>query len=438
MPSVFPQVSQTPTSGEGIWTCIGTRSGHTDGGDVVMSGETILIMDDRRENIVFLANDILKPQGYNVITAMDGQKGLQKALEEKPDLIITDLKMPKMTGLEVIAALRERGEDIPIILTTFHGSEQIAIEAFRLGVKDYVIKPFDVEQMEQAIEGALAEGRQLRRVRQEKEEPSQDLDRTHDQLKRRVKELQVLSGIGRTVTALRDLDVLSNHIVEAARYLTGAEEGFLLLIDEETGELYMRAAQGMEDKVSRDFHQKVNDSPVGQVVHTGRLIRLGRNQGRRKHEVFTGYLVKSLLNVPLRVQGKVIGVLGVDNLTVDQSFTENDCYLLSTLADYAAIAIENAGVYNAMEQKTKELALLQNQQKKEGQQREEDVHNLAQRLQTQEKQIRQRQQEIESLRQQLHSLASVAEQVAEKLRLQEEEMKTLRESWRNYRKTPTE
>ena len=115
-----------------------------------MSSETILIMDDRRENIVFLANNILKPQGYNVITAMDGQKGLQKALEEKPDLIITDLKMPKMTGLEVIAALRERGEDIPIILTTFHGSEQIAIDAFRLGVKDYVIKPFDVEQMEQA------------------------------------------------------------------------------------------------------------------------------------------------------------------------------------------------------------------------------------------------------------------------------------------------
>ena len=102
--------------------------------------QKVLIIDDRREIIVFLANNILKPKGYDIITAMDGEKGLHKALEEKPDLIIMDLRMPKMNGLEVLAALREEQCHIPVILTTFHGSESVVVEAFRLGIKDYIIK----------------------------------------------------------------------------------------------------------------------------------------------------------------------------------------------------------------------------------------------------------------------------------------------------------
>ena len=107
-----------------------------------MSKGKILIIDDRRENIVFLANNILKPEGYEVITAMDGEKGLQKALTEKPDLIIADIKMPKIDGLELLKTLRAKGVIIPVIFTTFHGSERTAIEAFRLGASDYLIKPY--------------------------------------------------------------------------------------------------------------------------------------------------------------------------------------------------------------------------------------------------------------------------------------------------------
>jgi DNA-binding NtrC family response regulator len=128
--------------------------------------QTILIVDDRRENIVFLANSILKPKGYDIITAMDGEKALHKALEEKPDLIIIDLKMPKMDGLEVLSALREEQCPIPVILTTFHGSESVAVEAFRLGVKDYIIKPYTVEAIEEALERVLEEGRAEEKVQQ--------------------------------------------------------------------------------------------------------------------------------------------------------------------------------------------------------------------------------------------------------------------------------
>ena len=116
----------------------------------------VLIIEDRRENIVFLANNIFRPKGFEIITAMDGETGLRKALEESPNLIITDLNLPKMHGLDILADLQDRGAHIPAIVMTFHGSEETVIRAFRLGAKDYLIKPFKVEEVEAAIERALA------------------------------------------------------------------------------------------------------------------------------------------------------------------------------------------------------------------------------------------------------------------------------------------
>lgn len=115
----------------------------------------VLIIEDRRENIVFIANNILKPEGYIVITARDGKVGLEKAQSEKPDLIITDLKLPQLGGLEVMEKLLELDIHIPTIVMTFHGTEETAKQALRLGAKDYLIKPFTIDEMYEALERAF-------------------------------------------------------------------------------------------------------------------------------------------------------------------------------------------------------------------------------------------------------------------------------------------
>ncbi len=115
----------------------------------------ILIIEDRRENIVFIANNILKPKGFKIITARDGQVGVAKAEAEMPDLIITDIKLPKMSGLEVLEQLREKRILIPAIVMTFHGTEETAVKALRLGARDYLIKPFTIEEMETALDRAF-------------------------------------------------------------------------------------------------------------------------------------------------------------------------------------------------------------------------------------------------------------------------------------------
>src|SRR4030042_6723333 len=120
-----------------------------------MGGECGLVVDDSRENVKFLCSYILEPNGYKTLTANEGEQGLRYALSEDLDLMIIDLKMPKLTGLQVMEKLKEKGRDLPVILMTFYGSEETAIQAFRLGAKDYLIKPFTATEALEAIERAL-------------------------------------------------------------------------------------------------------------------------------------------------------------------------------------------------------------------------------------------------------------------------------------------
>jgi len=169
---------------------------------------------------------------------------------------------------------------------------------------------------------------------------------------------EVLGRVGRALTSVLELDRVLKRVVEAAVELTGAEEGSVLLVDKDTGELYMRAAQNFDDEFVRTFRLPVQDSLAGKVLRDGQYILINQDQ---THKIKTAYLVRSLLYVPLKVGNQVIGVLGVDNREKDQMLSENHVVWISTLADYAAIAIENASMYShSVAEQTKLETILDN------------------------------------------------------------------------------
>jgi signal transduction histidine kinase/DNA-binding response OmpR family regulator len=306
-----------------------------------VAGETVLVADDRSDNVDFLRQYVLEPNGYRVRSGIDGREALSIALKEDVDLVISDLVMPNLNGLELMEELRKAGKEIPTILMTFHGSEETAVNAFRLGARDYIIKPFTVEEMTEAIDRALAEAR----LRRERDELTQHLLQANRQLEQNIKELRILYGLGRSVTSLLDLELVLNRVVEAAVYLTGAEEGSLMLIDEESGDLYMRAARGIGEKHARGFRVRVEDSIAGRVLRTGEPIALGGTRQDDVYKVKTDYFVKALLNVPLKVGDEVIGVLAVNNRDAARAFGSRHLRMLMALAIYASISIYNARLY---------------------------------------------------------------------------------------------
>jgi len=136
-----------------------------------MARETILVVDDDETLCHLLEHHILNRLGYAVKNARDGRQGLQLAQTCKPDLILLDMNMPRMSGMEMLATLRKCNINTPVIFMTGGGSEYVAVQAFRLGVFDYLSKPFSPKEVAESVDRAL----QVTRLTQEKENLSQAL-----------------------------------------------------------------------------------------------------------------------------------------------------------------------------------------------------------------------------------------------------------------------
>jgi len=301
--------------------------------------ELILVVDDSPEICNFIADHILKPKGYRVLKAEDGQRGLQLALAHKPHLIITDVMMPNLTGLEMLQAISDHGITIPSVLITAHGSEEVAVNALRLGVREYAKKPFNVEEMMAMLDRVLREGRLAR----ERDILTQQLVVNETKLRRTIREMNILHEISKSLSASLDLQQVLDRITEAAISVTAAESSHLLLKDRD--ELYVESAQNL-DIDSEQLRLPIGSSLAGKVFETKKLLLLNPND-TTPGKIKTDYLVRSLVYVPLVWQGESIGVLGVMNRQRPATFTKENVRTLNALATYSAMAIHNANAFTA-------------------------------------------------------------------------------------------
>jgi DNA-binding response OmpR family regulator len=106
----------------------------------------ILIIEDERPMRTALA-DCLEAEGYRVLTAADGEAGLDRALEEKPDLILLDIMMPKLDGFALCAELRRLGHLVPVLMLTAKGQVEDRVRGLDVGADDYLVKPFSTEEL---------------------------------------------------------------------------------------------------------------------------------------------------------------------------------------------------------------------------------------------------------------------------------------------------
>jgi DNA-binding NtrC family response regulator len=114
----------------------------------------ILIADDEK-NMIWALKKALKSEEYSVITALNGREAIEQVENQSPDLVLLDLKMPEMDGLEALKRIKEISPTISILMITAHGTMESAIEAMKMGALDYISKPFDIEELKIQIRKAL-------------------------------------------------------------------------------------------------------------------------------------------------------------------------------------------------------------------------------------------------------------------------------------------
>ena len=135
----------------------------------------VLIVDDE-PNMRRVLEIMLGRRGYRTDAAADGEEAWERLRDGRYDLVCSDLRMPRLDGIELLRRMRDQGLDLPLILMTAHGSLDSAVEALRLGACDYLLRPFDIEALELAIDRVFATRGLLRQnayLRDEAARPAQ-------------------------------------------------------------------------------------------------------------------------------------------------------------------------------------------------------------------------------------------------------------------------
>ncbi|MBU4446530.1 response regulator [bacterium] len=191
----------------------------------------ILVVDDEADMRWILTN-VLKKEGYRVITADDGKKAVQKVMENDPDIILLDIRMPEMDGIQVLEKVREINPMMPVIIITAYADIENAVQAVKLGAYDYFMKPFDTNDLLIIIKQALEKIALEKELKESKEMLSTIFNNVHDgiifldktakilKINRRVKEISGYPEeelVGRRYSAMKmftkeDLILIVNNI----------------------------------------------------------------------------------------------------------------------------------------------------------------------------------------------------------------------------------
>lgn len=311
--------------------------------------DNILVIDPDPTARNILAEGVLEASGqYTAIEAADGAEGMSMVVSHGPDLIIMELEMPGLSGKDLMVALNSQGIDTPVIVLAQEGKEALAVEAFRLGAKDYLTKPVREAEVISAVERALNEVR----LRNERDELTYSLHTANEVLEHRLAEETTLFAIGKSVTSKTNLEQLFDLIIDAALYLTHAEMGGIILRDDSSGALILRAGKNLPAHLNQLMGNPIGDDLAALVMTSGEPL-LASGDGLKRFN--PPHDAHSVIYVPLIVAEQALGILWVGNQQSEAEFVDRQRELLSALADYAAIAVVNAKLFQVMQQRALRL-----------------------------------------------------------------------------------
>jgi len=287
----------------------------------------VLVVDDE-SLIVELCQRFLSSAGYEIKTVFRGDDAISLCQKEAFDLILSDVRMPGISGLELIKNIKQIQPQMVIVIMTGHGTIQTAIEAMKQGALGFLLKPFTEDELLKSIRYATE---------------------MNDMVKEnmRMKSYMGLFEVSQTLMKETHIDLLLPKIVEIITKETKADRASIMLLDTDKGELIVKAHSGFTEIIPEMLKKKLGEWVAGKVAVTKEPILL---QGNQSHDPELSQFLKnqhitSSLTVPLILNEKVIGTLNASKLKESPPFTESDVELATIMAGQAAVSIENATLY---------------------------------------------------------------------------------------------
>jgi FixJ family two-component response regulator len=284
----------------------------------------VLVLDD--EQIVLdSVTRILEDEHYEVKTCRKGEEAVELLKQGGFDILITDLKMPGMDGLQAMEALADVDPDLSMIMVTAYSTVDSAVKAMKLGAVDYIRKPFTPDQLAELV-GKVMNNRKARFEKRYREDTF----------------AEIKTAISSTLNLKEVLDLIVQGVVKVMK----VKGSTLSLLDNKREKLRVFAYNGL----SREYVEKGpldSSRSLGETVMNGKHTWVEDASTDPRVQYPTEAMregVKSILSVPLLVRNKVIGALRVYT-SETRKFSYEEVRFLYGFAEQVAIAIENARSY---------------------------------------------------------------------------------------------
>ncbi len=310
----------------------------------------VLIVDDEKDTSMLLS-ELLSSSGFETETAGDGIEALNKAKIFKPSVIITDIRLPGIDGIELLKRLRNTDFPPEVILMTGYDKYDAAVDALKIGVFQYIKKPFgDPDFILRIIKNASEKVE----LKAELEKEKQLILSQREMLERLGFEIESANKVASTLASWSySLDEKLEKALTITLSQISADKGSVMLLDDKEEHLVVRAAT---NKKIVGYKSKISDSGIAnEVAREGKPLFIENiNEDARFKKKEGEYKYSALLSLPLKIKGKVIGVLNVTDKAGGVHFEKEDQEILQRFIDRIVIQIENAQLNETLERKVEE------------------------------------------------------------------------------------
>src|SRR4029079_5117399 len=288
----------------------------------------ILVVDDEKVIRDMLA-DFLGMEGYYVRTAEDGTSALSELTKGHYDLVISDLKMPRMGGIALLDEIGKTAPDALTVIMTGFGTVETAIDAMKRGAYDYVLKPFRLDEVVQVVQRGIEKQRMA----------AENL---------RLREALSLYKVSEAIAASLSLDQVLETVADSC---LNEVRGDLVStwLDGGVGSFFERQnirGAGVPEGASLG---QIDPQKVIEQLRPDQLLLERGQRGKRCSAAEPEPPLSSIVAVPLRIKQRLMGFIALASFTKGKRFDEGQRKLLSIIASRAAAAIENARLYEDLQ-----------------------------------------------------------------------------------------
>ncbi|MDO8426146.1 MAG: response regulator, partial [Deltaproteobacteria bacterium] len=311
-------------------------------GAAVIEQIVVMVIDDD-DSVREVVSEILSRKGWKVDAFNNAEAGIS-ALGKRPyDVVLADINMPGLSGLSFLSLAKEAAPEVPVVMVTGYPSIDMAVEAMKIGAVDFLAKPFKAEELEIIVRKAAGEAKAARaELTAGHKAPVPEAARRR--LEDKIKELSILHTISETLDEVNDKDAIFRKTMDIAQIIADADKAFIMVVEQESKNLVIRAASGYEDAPIEGRSFSLKDEPFKSVVRNkcyshllveGRLLEpLASTEavpGRRR----------SLLLAPLLMNREVVVILGLAGKGISGDITNDALSLLLNLTAKASLKLEN-------------------------------------------------------------------------------------------------